>query len=60
MTKQCCNCKYADVADGDRVIETNGMRIIQKGGGIKCTHTHIKSLTMTDGEMICSEYEERK
>lgn len=58
MSKQCGNCKYADVADGDRVIEMDGMTITQKGGGIRCTHEHIKSLTITDGKMMCSEYTE--
>lgn len=60
MKEPCENCKYADISKETRTIEVNGMTITQNGGGIKCTHEHIRSISFTNGEMKCSEYQERK
>lgn len=60
MQKPCENCKYADISKGTRTIEINGMTITQNGGGIKCMHEHIRSISFANGEMNCSEYEEVK
>lgn len=59
MKKQCENCKYADISKETRTIEVEGMIVTQNGGGIKCMHEHIKNITFTNGEMTCSEFEEK-
>ena len=56
----CVNCKYADVSNGERTITMGNMTLCQKSNGVICTCDHIKSITITDGKMVCSEYIERE
>ena len=55
----CKKCKYADISSGNRTFIEGNTVIRQMGGtNIRCTHGCIKSMTITDDGMICSEYEE--
>ena len=56
----CKKCKYADVSNEERTVELNGITLTQKGGGVICTCECIKSISITDGEMVCSEYTEKE
>ena len=55
---KCENCVYADVSKEPRVIKRDNMTIIQKQGGINCTCESIKSITVNNGNMVCSEFKE--
>lgn len=56
----CHKCKYADYSTEPRQIETPFGTLVQMPGGTICLHTVSKNITFTDGEKICSAFEERE
>ena len=56
---ECENCIYADVSKRARIIKQDNITIIQNNGGINCTCRHVKSITITGRDMVCSEFKER-
>ena len=59
MESLCKTCKFADIATKDRTIIKRGMRVKQSAGGTICTLSKVENITITDGIMTCSNYEER-
>ncbi len=58
MSSVCKTCKHADIATKPRTIVKQGMTLVQSAGGVICTRPEIKEISITDGEMRCSGYEE--
>lgn len=58
MSSLCKTCKHADIAKKERTIVKQGMKLVQGAGGVICTRTKVKEISITDGEMRCSDYEE--
>lgn len=57
---KCKNCIHADVSGGPRVINRGNITIYQNKNSVNCQCENIKSLTITDGEMVCSEFKEKE
>lgn len=62
IENDCSNCKYAKIGGAGKTIRTHGnsIFIMQVSGSTHCTKGTIKNLTITDGKMICSEYEPKE
>lgn len=58
MSSLCKTCKYADIATKPRTIVKQGMKLVQGAGSVICTCPKVKEISITDGEMKCSGYEE--
>ena len=58
MSSLCKTCKYADIATKPRTIVKQGVKLVQGAGGVICTRPNVKEISITDGEMKCSDYEE--
>ena len=57
---KCKNCIHADVSDSPCVIKRENITIYQNANSVNCKCDNIKSLTITDGEMICSEFKAKE
>ena len=55
----CRDCIYGDISNEPREIRQGNITIIQNNGGINCTCRHVKSITITGRDMVCSEFKER-
>lgn len=55
----CKNCIYADISNKPRTIVIGNMVINQNANGINCLNEHIRNISFSNGEMICSEYKEK-
>lgn len=60
MSSLCKTCKYADIAKKERTVIKNGMMFKQSAGAVICTRPKIREISITDGEMKCSDYMEVK
>lgn len=60
MSSLCKTCKHADIATNPRTIVKQGVKLVQGVGGVICTRPKVKEISITDGEMKCSGYEEVK
>ena len=58
MSSLCKTCKHADIATRPRTIVKQGMKLVQCAGSVICTCPNVKEISITDGEMKCSDYEE--
>ena len=58
MSSLCETCKYADIATRPRTIIKQGMKLVQGAGSVICTRPKVKEISITGGEMRCSDYEE--
>ena len=58
MSSLCKTCKHADIATKPRTIVKQGVKLVQGAGGVICTRPKVKEISITDGEMKCSDYEE--
>ena len=56
MNSLCKTCKHADIATKPRTIVKQGMKVVQGAGGIICTRPKVEEISITDGEMRCSDY----
>lgn len=54
----CRDCIYGDVTNELREIRQGNITITQKG--VICTCNNVRNITITNGDMKCSNYEERK
>ena len=57
---KCENCIHADVSDGPRVIKHGNITIYQNANSVNCQCENIRSITITDGEMVCSEFKAKE
>ena len=60
MSSLCKTCKHADIATKPRTVVKQGVKLVQGGGGVICTYTKVREISITNGEMRCSDYEEVK
>ena len=58
MSSLCKTCKHADIATKPRTIVKQGMKLVQGAGSVICTRTKVKEISITNGEMKCSDYKE--
>lgn len=58
MSSLCKTCKHADIAAKPRTIVKQGVTLVQGAGSVICTRPKVKEISITDGEMKCSDYEE--
>lgn len=56
---ECENCKNSEKVKAGSYKTINGGIVIQNGTIFKCQKSKIKEMNFINGEMICSEYEER-
>lgn len=54
----CERCKHCEVIKGGRHQLSDGTLIIAKGDIQKCKLEKVKNITITDGETVCSDFEE--
>lgn len=57
---KCENCIHADVSDSPRVIKHGNITIYQNANSVNCKCENIRSINITDGEMVCSEYRRKQ
>lgn len=57
---KCENCIHADVSNSPRVIKHGNITIYQNANSVNCQRENIRSITITDGEMVCSEFEAKE
>ena len=57
---KCENCIHADVSDSPRVINRGNITIYQNANSVNCKCENIKSITITNGEMVCSEFKTKE
>lgn len=60
MSSLCKTCKYADIAKKERTIVKQNVRVKQAAGGIICTRPKVMKISISNGEMKCSDYVEVK
>ena len=53
---KCENCIHADVSDSPSVIKHGNITIYQNANSVNCKCENIRSINITDGEMVCSEF----
>ena len=57
----CRDCIYGDISNELREIRQGNITITQKGtNNVFCTCNNVRNITITNGDMKCSNYEERK
>lgn len=54
----CEMCKHCEIIEGGNYKLSDGTLILSKGNMQKCKLEKVKSISITDGEMICSDFEE--
>ena len=60
MSSLCKTCKFADIAKEERTIVKQNVRVKQAAGGIICTRPKVMEISISNGEMKCSDFEEVK
>lgn len=56
----CENCKHCEVIEGGKYQLSDGTLILAGGDIRKCKLEKVKSITITDGETVCSDFEEKE
>lgn len=56
----CKNCKHCEVIKGGHYKSNTGTLILAKGDIQKCKLEKVKRITITDGETVCSDFEEKE
>lgn len=57
---KCENCIHADLSNSPRVINRGNITIYQNKNSVNCQCENIKSITITDGKMVCSEFKAKE
>ena len=56
----CKNCKHCETIEGGHYKLNDGTLILASGNIQKCKLEEVKSITITDGETVCSDFEKKK
>ena len=56
----CKNCKHCEVIKGGRHQLSDGTLILSESDILKCKLEEVKSITITDGETVCSDFEKKE
>ena len=54
----CEKCKHCKIIESGNYKLNDGTLILAKGNIQKCKLEKVKSITITDGEAVCSDFEE--
>ena len=54
----CERCKHCEIIEGGYYKLNDETLILAKGNIQKCKLDKVKSITITDGESVCSDFEE--